>query len=503
MLDDVQAGEAADRYDAAPDPRPLVTGRPSGAAGWFHWTHGLVNRLVAVMDGVLLTLAGLLAWAAGTGDGNGLTLLQAVVLTGVSLDVYRRGMNACGAYRVENYRLWGRAMIDVFGGIAAAAAVVLLIVWVFLPTALEGSEEFALWGGAVVVLLGAARRVTRRGVRALDARGALRRQVVIFGATDAAERMIHHLSEPEHRENYNILAVFDDRNPEERLRELPGYPVAGDLNSFKRYLQQHRVDMIVIALPWRAAMRIHGLCMQLQMISLDILIPLDQENIKLRLADVQHIGETPALLVMRRPLRGSQIVIKRIEDIVVAGLGLLLASPFMLAAAVAIRLDSPGPIIFRQARVGFNDRPFTMFKFRTMTVDEADDGSAGTVRNDPRITRVGAILRRTSIDELPQLFNVLAGDMSVVGPRAHVPNMLVGSHRYAEAVRTYAARSRVKPGITGWAQINGMRGGIHSIEKARAGVCLDTHYIENWSLWFDVKIIISTLSRGLFGRDVF
>lgn len=521
MLDDVQIREPAaqretgkretgkcetaphhDASDAGPSDTDVTAQQGPPPAQRLHWTHGLVNRLVRASDGMLLALAGLTAWAAGLDDSAGLPLIQAAIVTIITIDVYLRTMTAIGAYRVENYRRGRKALFDTVGGLLPAGLVHFLLVWAFLPPS-DGQGWMALWAGVAVAYLAVGRAVAARMVRRLEGRGALRRKVVLFGATDSAERMIRHLAQPEHRANYDVLALFDDRGADRRPESLAGMPVAGDLIAFKSYLQNHSVDMIVIALPWRAALRIHSLCMQLQMISLDILIPLDEENFKLRLASVRHIGDTPALLVMRQPLRGMQVILKRVEDVVVAALGLLVASPVMLAAALAIRLESPGPVIFRQTRVGFNNRPFTMLKFRTMTVDEADDGALGTRRDNPRITRVGAILRRTSIDELPQLFNVLAGDMSVVGPRAHVPNMRVGDHRYAEAVREYAARCRVKPGITGWAQINGMRGGIHSIEKARAGVEMDIHYIENWSLWFDTKIMVSTLATGLFGRDVF
>ncbi|MDQ2104342.1 exopolysaccharide biosynthesis polyprenyl glycosylphosphotransferase [Azospirillum isscasi] len=523
MRDDVQVRLPVEERNAVPDPAepPQAAAPASGdftgaRDGWLHWTHGLVNRLAMGADGLLLVLAGLAAWAvwaawtnaAGPSLDDALPLVEAVLFTAVTLAVYQRAMTTIGAYRVENYRHWGKALLDVIGGLLPAGTVLSLLVWAFLPE-VDPSGMLALWAGVALAFLGAGRAMAALGVRLLEERGVLRRRVVVFGATDAAERMITNLMLPEHRANYSILGLFDDRGTDRRPESLAGFPVSGDLLDFKRFLRDNRVDMIVIALPWRAALRIHGLCMQLQMISLDILIPLDEENSRLRLAnmrhvgDVRHIGNVPALLVMRQPLRGMQIVMKRIEDVAVAGLGLLVASPVMLAAAIAIRLDSPGPVIFRQTRVGFNNRPFTMLKFRTMAVDDRDDGAGGTRRDDPRITRVGRFLRRTSIDELPQLFNVLTGDMSVVGPRAHVPNMRVGNHRYADVVREYAARSRVKPGITGWAQINGMRGGIHTVEKARVGVDMDIHYVENWSLWLDARIIISTVTTGLFGRDVF
>ena len=175
----------------------------------------------------------------------------------------------------------------------------------------------------------------------------------------------------------------------------------------------------------------------------------------------------------------------------------------MLAAAIAIKLEGPGPVLFRQLRVGFNSKPFMIYKFRTMTVDPTDDGSRGTLRDSDRITRVGQILRSTSVDELPQLLNVLRGEMSIVGPRPHVRKMLVGAGVYSIVVQQYAARHRIKPGITGWAQINGMRGGIDTLEKASRGADLDLFYIANWSPILDLKIMIRTIVAGLGGRDVF
>ena len=169
-----------------------------------------------------------------------------------------------------------------------------------------------------------------------------------------------------------------------------------------------------------------------------------------------------------------------------------------------MRLDSPGPILFRQARTGFNNKTFMIFKFRTMTVDPDDDGSVGTRgRSDPRITKVGKILRNLSIDELPQLLNVLTGDMSIVGPRPYVPNMLVGETLFNDSVRQFAARHRIKPGITGWAQANGLRGhAVRTIEGARRSVELDIYYITHWNLWFDIRIMMRTI-MVLAGRNVY
>jgi lipopolysaccharide/colanic/teichoic acid biosynthesis glycosyltransferase len=204
----------------------------------------------------------------------------------------------------------------------------------------------------------------------------------------------------------------------------------------------------------------------------------------------------------RRSIK-TQRLLKQAEDFIVGIIALIIVGPIMLAAAIAVRLEDTGPILFRQQRVGLNGTLFTIYKFRTMTVDPMDDGSNGTGRNNPRITRIGRILRGTSVDELPQLINVLRGEMSIVGPRPHVPNMRIGESIYSEVVQQYSSRHRAKPGITGWAQINGMRGGIDTLEKAHRSADLDLWYVANWSLTFDLQIMIRTILFGLVDRSSF
>ncbi len=215
-------------------------------------------------------------------------------------------------------------------------------------------------------------------------------------------------------------------------------------------------------------------------------------------------GPLPALLVWPQPLSMAEQRVKRAADLVLAATALVLTAPLLLLAAVAVKLDSPGPVFFRQERFGFNNRVFTMLKFRTMRVADCDpSGARRTVRDDPRVTRVGRFLRRSSIDELPQLWNVLKGDMSIVGPRAHPIEMKIGDRYYHEVVEGYFARHRVRPGITGWAQVHGLRGEVDTLEKARARLEHDLYYVENWSLWLDLEILVLTLLRGFRCRNAY
>ena len=188
---------------------------------------------------------------------------------------------------------------------------------------------------------------------------------------------------------------------------------------------------------------------------------------------------------------------KRAFDLVVASLGLVILAPLLLLVALAIRLESRGPALFRQTRYGFNQEPFRIFKFRTMRALEDGATVKAATRNDPRVTRIGALLRRTSIDELPQLFNVIAGDMSIVGPR---PQAMAHDQRYVERIAGYARRHNVKPGITGWAQVNGLRGEIRNDDDIQARVDHDLYYVDHWSLWLDLKIVLTT-AFGLLGDE--
>jgi len=187
-----------------------------------------------------------------------------------------------------------------------------------------------------------------------------------------------------------------------------------------------------------------------------------------------------------------------------SSLALLFLAPVLLVTALLVRLSSPGPVMFVQPRVGFNNEAIRVFKFRTMYTDMTDIGARKTTtRDDPRVTPVGRFLRRFSIDELPQLFNVLQGSMSLVGPRPHGTEMMVGDRFYHEAVRGYAGRHRVKPGITGYAQVKGLRGEVRTIERAKRRIELDKYYVDNWSFWLDVWILFGTLRAVLFDRDAY
>jgi exopolysaccharide biosynthesis polyprenyl glycosylphosphotransferase len=219
---------------------------------------------------------------------------------------------------------------------------------------------------------------------------------------------------------------------------------------------------------------------------------------------VQLLGQLPVLTLWQRPFRDVSGIVKRAEDLVISGLAIVLLSPVLLLTALLVRFSSPGPIFFVQPRVGFNNELIKVLKFRTMYADQADlRAEQTTTADDPRVTPIGRTLRKFSLDELPQLFNVLRGDMSLVGPRPHATHMKVGDRYYQDAVRGYAGRHRVKPGITGLAQVKGVRGEIRTIERAKRRVELDCDYIENWSLGLDLWILAATFRAVIWDRDAY
>jgi Undecaprenyl-phosphate glucose phosphotransferase len=257
-------------------------------------------------------------------------------------------------------------------------------------------------------------------------------------------------------------------------------------------------DAVFVMLPWSATATIERCAEAFHTLPVEIHLGPEQVLYKFDDAKLSTLGPVTTLQLTRRPLSRFEILQKRIFDLVFAAAALILATPLLVLVAVLIRLDSPGPIFFVQRRYGFNQQPFPIIKFRTMRT--LDDGGRQATRGDPRLTRVGRWLRRSNIDEIPQLFNVLTGDMSLVGPR---PHPLPIDHEYERRISLYARRSNVKPGITGWAQIHGFRGETDTEQKMYNRVTCDLFYIDNWSLWLDLKIMARTLLSSTAYRNAY
>ena len=261
---------------------------------------------------------------------------------------------------------------------------------------------------------------------------------------------------------------------------------------------------MILALPLNDEKRMSAAIDKLRQLPGEVLISIAPLARTLSVRSLSHIGGLPMLEIVNRPIKRWGAIVKWVEDKALALIMLGISAPLIIMIAILIKLESRGPVFFRQERYGFNNKPIKVFKFRTMYLDRGDrSGGERTIRGDPRVTRAGRILRAVSLDELPQLINVLTGEMSLVGPRPHPTAMRVGDRLYGDAVDEYAQRHRVKPGITGWAQINGFRGEVDTLEKGRARVVYDLEYIERWSFWLDLKILVLTLPAVWSRRNAY
>lgn len=325
-------------------------------------------------------------------------------------------------------------------------------------------------------------------VRWVNDTGLIRRRAVIAGGGDNAAELIRGLSRNT-ESDIQVHGIFDDRDDTRSPIQVLGTPKLGGYNDLLPFVRATEVDMVIIALPLEAQERIDWLLKNLRVLPVEVRLSAYSSDF-----EFSHKDREPLISAISRSFAPERRLTKRVFDIALASLAVVFLSPVMAAAAIAIKLQSPGPVIFRQARHGYNDRVFQVFKFRSMYADQADpDARRIVTRGDPRVTPVGRFLRRSSIDELPQLFNVLRGDLSLVGPRPHAVEALSSQQeKFSAIVDGYSARHRLPPGITGWAQINGCRGEIDSPAKLRARIDHDLYYIENWSLWFDLAILART-----------
>ncbi|HEX5129387.1 MAG TPA: undecaprenyl-phosphate glucose phosphotransferase [Usitatibacter sp.] len=323
--------------------------------------------------------------------------------------------------------------------------------------------------------------------RILSAEG-LRRRAVIAGAGDLGRQLAERLRGSPLL-GVEVAGFFDDRSAE-RLEGLPREQFLGSIDHLPDYARKHRVELIYLALPLAAQPRIARLLDQLCDTTASVYVVPDIFLFDLIQARIDHVNGLPVLAVCETPFYGVNGIVKRISDLVLASTILVLIAPVLAALALAVKLSSPGPVIFRQRRYGLDGREIVVYKFRTMTVTEDGPVVAQATKNDSRVTPLGAILRRTSLDELPQFVNVLQGRMSIVGPRPHA---VAHNEMYRKLIKSYMIRHKVRPGITGWAQVNGLRGETDTVEKMRARVEYDLDYLRNWSLGLDLKIIWKTI----------
>ena len=446
--------------------------------------------VVRLIEFAIMAGAGAAAHIAYLGFGWSIDVTVAIAaIAAVSLAAFQAlGVNTVTAFRDPAF-----SILRIAGGWSFAFLLALAAIF-FLKHDLAYSRVWLMsWFLSGFALLMFERLAVSIVVRRMTASGSLERRTVIVGGGPTGEEVLRELAAQRHTD-LRICGVFDDRAEDRSPDVVVGFPKLGTVDDLVEFARRTRIDLIIFTLPITAEERILQMLRKLWVLPIDIRLAAHANKLRFRPRSYSWIGSVPVLDVFDKPIADWDVVAKNVFDRVVGALSLLLLMPVMALIALAVKLDSRGPVLFRQKRHGFNNEEIEVFKFRSMYVDQLDHNAAKQVtRNDSRVTRVGRFIRKTSLDELPQLFNVVfKGNLSLVGPRPHALYATAAEHPYEVVVDGYFARHRVKPGITGWAQIHGWRGETDTPEKIQKRVECDLYYIENWSLLLDVYILAAT-----------
>lgn len=467
-------------------------------------SNGMVAGWVACADCLILFCCGVAVY---------------LLYPGWSVDRYPMYLSATGIYALLTVLLFSLAdlykidsVFDTFHTRKQLPKIVMLctvalLILVTAAFALKISTAFSrgwvfYWLLASISAIYLNRLVVRQLLLRWGRTGRLTRNVAIVGAGDQGSLLFDFLKKQQYPW-IRVVGIFDDR-AERVSASIDGRQLTGNIETLLAMARRDRIDDILVALPWGAEERILAILNKLQVLPANIRLSSDIVGFKFPFHGYSYYNGVPALNVFDKPLSGGDYLVKCIEDKVLATLILMLIFPVLIVIAILIKLDSPGPVFFRQKRYGFNNQLIEVWKFRSMRIDQQDDNAKQlTTRDDPRVTRLGRILRKTSLDELPQFFNVLTGEMSIVGPRPHATEAKAAGRLYENVVQQYAARHKVKPGITGWAQVNGWRGDTDTEEKIQKRVEYDLDYINNWSLTRDLVIILRTVTVVLGDQNAY
>ncbi|MBI5567318.1 MAG: undecaprenyl-phosphate glucose phosphotransferase [Chloroflexi bacterium] len=422
------------------------------------------------------------------GDYAGMLLVQVVAIVIVAFSSQLYHLVRAVSKIDEFYAVFGAASIGTMMSVAVSTLlfksfefdfprVLIIYAWLF-----------------TIVLLTLGRWLYRAVQVRLQARGVGRDRALIVGTGDIGQLVLDKIKSSPYL-GYEVVG-FVSKNGNGELTELSGRPVLGRSDDLPQLIDQHQIDEVIIALPEAAHDEILDLISKCSKADLSIKVFPDVFQIIANQVSIDDLGGLPLLSIRDVRLRGWRVTVKRLMDVTISAIGLVLLSPFMFLLAILIKLESPGPVFYVQERMGLDARPFLMLKFRSMRHDAEANGPGWTKQNDPRRTRLGTILRKLNVDEFPQLINVLLGEMSVVGPRPERP---VYVEQFQRTIPRYMERHKEKAGMTGWAQVNGLRGDTSIIERTK----YDLWYIENWSVLLDLKIIIRTVFRAVGDRNAY
>ena len=459
------------------------------------------NQLMVMIDAAITAASFLLAYCfkfylLDDGPGPGvLPVGDYLMLLPIVLPVYVFLYYACDVYAPKRTV---RRRFEIFGIIKAnTIGIVALIIILYMIIREINFSRFVMGFFYVfnVSFTSCFRLGLRRGLRTIRRKGYNLKHILLVGYSRAAEEYIDRLMDNP-QWGYVACGILDDHIPAGTLYK--GVKVLGRLGNLEVILPENKLDEIAISLSLKDYDHLEGIVAVCEKSGVHTKFIPDYNSLIPSKPYTEDLMGLPVINIRYVPLTNTgNIILKRVMDVAGAMFGIVVTSPFMLLAALLIKLTSPGPVIFRQERVGLHNKAFDMYKFRTMERQPpGEEKKAWTVRNDPRVTPVGKFLRRTSLDELPQLFNILKGDMSLVGPRPERPLFV---EKFKEEIPRYMVKHQVRPGLTGWAQVNGLRGDT-SIRKR---IEYDIYYIENWTVWFDLKIILMTFFTGFINKNAY
>ena len=464
-----------------------------------------LNRVHVVLDMLVTACSYLLAWFIVIGSGWAHQMGKQTLEPGfyfsallIILPVYLLLYSMFNLYTPK--RVLGRR--NEFGKILKANTIGLLLFGLVLylgrkePHLFNFSQRLVVYFYAInVVFITAERNVIRMALRSMRSKGYNQKHILLVGYSNAAEAFIDRVrANPEW--GYQIRGILDDK--EERGNGYRGIPVIGTIENLDYILEQNSLDEIAITLSLSEYEKLRYIVNLCEKSGVHTKFLPDYGNIIPTVPYMEDLQGMPVIHIRHVPLNNVlNAAVKRAVDIFGALVGILVFSPVMLIVAITIKITSPGPIIFCQERVGLHNRPFKMYKFRSMTVQDPNkEKNKWTTPGDSRVTPIGKLIRRTSIDETPQFFNILFGDMSLVGPRPERPFFV---EKFKEEIPRYMIKHQVRPGLTGWAQVNGYRGDTSIIKRIEH----DLYYIENWTLGFDFKIMFLTVFKGFINKNAY
>lgn len=447
---------------------------------WFVWyklttlpEYGLIHEITAGKFN---------SWKTGT-----VLAITWIVLTGAS-----RFYASKRAYTIISE--WWDAVKYLF----SVTVVFIFFASVFLDVHLLSRGAFTGFYATALITLIIERTIMRLGLRIIRAKGFNYRNVLIVGAGNVGNRIAQKI-EVDHWLGYKIVGFLDDNKHNQKV--LGKYPVLGSIDEFDSIAEEYKIDKIIICLPMRAYKKLETILTWLGKTLLDCSVVPDIYHFQMLHSGIRDLDGIPLVDVVSTPIEGTDALIKRVADVVLSIVILAISSPLLLLIAIGVKFSSPGPVLFVQKRHGESGEVFNLYKFRSMRMHREENGELKqATKDDPRVTKFGQFLRRTSLDELPQFLNVIKGDMSIVGPRPHA---VAHDEYYQKRIAPYLQRFRIKPGITGWAQVNGWRGETSAIEDMEKRIEHDLEYIQNWDIWLDFKIIIMTLYRGFVDQRAY